>query len=315
MNEQKSEPEVAKPQPAPTRKRLPRLQTPKPPEPPAKTSRWLRLVRSPLFWAALWPALLVFSSTVLWKQWGHVRLGEDYGPLSEQMFRINAPPSYVARNVTADIFRSHQLDKVSLLDRNTTSIVCEALQTHPWVEEVLRVEKSATGVAAQVRYRIPVAMVRVISQHQDVSGPAVCVVDGKGILLPTEGFHESDVPNFLQIEVDGTYPTGVSYGMPFSDLRVIAASRIAALLTRFREECGLVSIRLTNPQRTFNEPWHFVVIRRDGSMIIWGSPPGEEQPGELKADAKIAMLRTSPQEIRDLRVARTPAPVDSLAPR
>lgn len=324
MTDTPSETEVAKPandgrsSGGAPRKKLSRMAQPKP-APPPPPSILTRIVRAPGAWTVVWPIVLVVTAYLLWTNWGQKNIGDRFYRVSESAFAINAAPEYVARNVVSDVFRSHQLEQISLLDRNATPMISEALQTHPWIEEVIRVEKSNSGVTAQVRYRTPVAMVRVISQHKEVQGPAVCVVDAKGTLLPTEGFSESDVPNYLQIEIDGSYPVGVNYGMPFSDLRVLAACEIASLLLPLRKEADLAAIRLSNPQRTFNEPWLFVLIRKDGSQIVWGSPPGEELAGENLASEKLAMLRTEdaqgsrpiiPRDLRT-RVARTSLPQPS----
>lgn len=298
MSDPKPEAEPPKPAPAPTpRKKLTKVAPPKPPEPPPPPSFFVRLARAPALWATVWPLVFVIGTYLLWQNWGRERVGQEFYKLEPNLVRLNSPPEYVTQDIVANVFRTHQLDKLSLLDRNATVMISEALRTSPWVADVMRVEKASDGIVAQVRYRQPIATVRVISRHEAVEGQGLFFVDNEAMLLPTEGFREADVRNYLQIEVENTYPSGNR----FSDIRVVAACEIAALLAEHRTTCDLVAIRLTNPMRTFNEPWLFVLIRANGSQVVWGSPPGEELDGEMAAAAKVTRLLSAPAEVSDLR--------------
>lgn len=285
-------------------KPVPKLHPPKPPEP--ERVRWTtRLLRAPAVLSLIWPAVLLIGGYLAWHQWGAERIGRQYYRLEPKAVTLTPPPPFVQSDITAAVFASHQLEKTSLLNRSATATIAQAYQTHPWVEQVVRVEKRSDGVNVHVRYRRPVAMVRVLSQHEEVPGPAVFPVDGRGVLLPPEDFVAFDKTALLHIEVPGTYPTG-GIGSPFGDSRVIAAAALAQVLASYREQCKLAAVQLTNPTRTFDEGWVFAVIRSDGSRFIWGSPPGEESRGEPPAAAKLKALLADSQNVADLRLAQRP---------
>ena len=284
------------------KKKVPKLSLNKPPEPPPQ--HWLaRLVRAPGLLATIWPLLLVVGAYVVWNQWGAQRVGQQFYSLEREHLSITNPPDYIHSDVVGHVFQLHQLERTSLLDRKATTTIGEAFRTHPWIQDVLRVEKRGNEVAVQVRYRQPVAAVHVRSRHPEVDSAAIFFVDGEGILLPSEDLKDVDQRDFLQIFIqDDTYPSG-NFGMPFGDHRVMAAAQIAALLAEFKTSHQLIGIRLLNPQRTFSEPYNYVIDRVQGEPLIWGNPPGEEQEGELLAEQKLRYFRM-PTPPNDLRIAQ-----------
>lgn len=287
------------------KKPVPKLQVPQPAEPP-REKLISRLLRAPAALSLIWPAALLVGGYLAWHQWGAERVGQQYYRLDPDAVSITPPPDFVRSDITAAVFKSHQLEKTSLLNRQATAMIAQAYQTHPWVEQVVRVAKRRDGVDVHLRYRRPVALVRVISQHAESRGtPAVFVIDGRGVLLPPEDFVALDKNSLLHIEVEGTYATG-GIGNPFGDARVIAAARLADLLSDYRRRFQLAAVRLTNPRRTFNEGWVFALIRTDGSSFIWGSPPGEETSDEPSAEEKLRRLAADATTVADLRVAAAP---------
>jgi hypothetical protein len=299
MSEPHSEKE-AKSNSAGGENKLPKLSRSKPPEPPPP--HWAtRLIKAPALLSFIWPMILVVGGLVVWQRWGAERIGQQFNRLDPASVVITPTPEYIRADVAAEVFRTHQLERTSLLSRMATAVVGEAFKTHPWVEEVLRVEKSTEGVAVQLRYRKPVASVRVKSLHPEIERDGLFFIDGNGVLLPTEDFGEQDIRRYLQILIPETYPAGI--GAPYGDDRVMAAARIAKLLVDDRESLDLAAIELQNPRRTFDESWIFALVRSDGSRIVWGSPPGEEPEGEPSAESKLRMIRASGTGDSDLRMA------------
>jgi hypothetical protein len=307
MSEPAGEKDVASQSPKKGGGKVPKLSLKTPPEPPPP-SLLVRLVRAPGMLASLWPLIVVIGGYLAWTQWGAERLGQQFYGLEQEQVTVTAPPEYIRRNLIAEVFTTHELDKISLLDRKATATIGEAFRLHPWVDEVLRVEKRRDGVEIQLRYRRPVAAVFVAqSDHPDVIGPCFFFVDAEGTLLPSRDFAEADAERYLMIHIADTYPSAKSEGVPYGDRRVVAAASIAALLDPLRESLQLFAIDLANPQRAYNEPWKFELVRHDGQRLVWGSPPGEEQPGEPTAEQKLERLKSAPTVPADLRVAALPA--------
>jgi hypothetical protein len=293
-------PEPPKPAASGAKKRPPKLNVPKPPDPPPRPHWLVRLATAPAVLMILWPLILIVGGFVAWNRWGEDRLGKDFYRLEPGGVSISPAPDYIRSNIVSEVFATHQLEKVSLLNRLATAAIGEAFRTHPWVDEVIRVEKSSNGVDIQLRYRKPIAWVRVASQHPKVPGDALFLIDAKGTMLPTKDFSAIDETKYIHIEIPNTYPSG-DIGAPYGDDRVIAAARLAAVLATDWQSLNLRAIGMENPSRTFNEAWVYTIYRQDLSKVIWGSTPGEELPGEPTADEKLLRLQTESGTVSDLR--------------
>lgn len=264
----------------------------------------VRIIKAPAILSFIWPLVLVIGGYAAWHRWGYDRVGQYLYSLDRQTITITPPPEHVRTDVVAEVFKTHQLERTNLLNRMATAVIAEAFKTHPWVGEVTRVEKMGGGVNVQVVYRRPVAMVRVKSKHPEIQGDGLFFIDGEGILLPTSDFNDADKDHYLQIIVPDSYPAGV--GAPYGDDRVMAAAKIARLLSDERDSLNLFAIELTNPRRTFDESWIFAIVRNNGDRFVWGSPPGEEVASEPNVEQKLKLLRSQPAFQGDLRLAKLP---------
>lgn len=262
-----------------------------------------RLARAPAALAILWPALLVVAAYVAWHRWGAEHVGRQYHRLDPSQIRLSEKPGYIRSDITRSVVASTGLDRLSLLDQQATARIAQAYSTNPWIQQVVRVRKLPGGeVDIQVQYRTPVAMVRVWSRHQEVQGWSFFPVDITGTLLPTEEFDRSQPLQYLHIEIPDVYPTGQA-GLPFGDSRVAAAAKLAGLLSPHRQRFGLAAIRLANAGPGESRTVALEVVMQSGQSLVWGSPPGDEQPGEPDALAKLEALRAAPGPGADLRVA------------
>lgn len=305
MSEPSGENEGAKPASPPQRKRAAKLNVPKPPEPPPPPHWIIRATKSTISQVLVWPLVLVIGGFFAWEKWGEQRLGRRFAELSAESIVITPPPEYIRSNVALEVYRTHQLGQVSLLNRLATAAIAEAFRAHPWVDDVLRVEKHAEGVEVQLRYRQPVGMVRVKSKHPEITQDGLFPIDGNGILLPVRDFSGADSLKFIHIEIPNTYPAS-DEGLPYGDDRIVAAAAICRLLHAEHKKLSIAAIALENPVRRFDEGWNFLLIREDRSKIIWGSPPGSELAGEPLAEEKLQQLLAANGQQTDLRLASRP---------
>lgn len=248
-----------------------------------------RLIHAPAVLAMLWPALLIVGGYVVWQRWGSERVAKQFYGLDPELIHVTQPPDYVKADITAAVYRDTKLDELSLLDSSATARIASAFATHPWVSRVDAVRKLPGGVVdVHVRYRLPVAMVFVISRHPEVSGRSFFAVDGEGVLLPTTEFTREQTMGYPHIEIPDVYPTG-GVGSSFGDPRIVAAAKLAALLFPYRDQIGLRSIQLDPNNRTA-PVYQFQWVNRAGSTTVWGSAPGQEIPGEPRNEEKLQSL-------------------------
>jgi hypothetical protein len=80
-------------------------------------------------------------------------------------------------------------------------------------------------------------------------------------------------------------------GTPWGDNRVAAAALIAHALDAHWQKFELYSIVLAlPPSGELPGAPTFDLLTRDGSRVIWGHAPGQEQSGEATAAEKLAAL-------------------------
>ena len=267
-----------------------------------------RLIAAPGALSIIWPLLLVVGGFAAWNQWGADFLADKYHGVDPSLIEITETPVYVRSNLVETVYRDTALDGLSLLDAQATAKIASAFASHPWVRGVNSVRKLPGGVIdVRIDYRVPVAMVHVISRHPEVTGSSFFAVDGEGVLLPTNEFSRSDTNNYVHIDVPSAYPTGV-VGTAFGDLRVEAAAKLAAILAPVRTQIGVKVIGVPGDWRESVVP-QLELTTTDDVRLFWGSPPGYESPGERTAAMKLqALLAGDFAENTDLRIARLPAP-------
>lgn len=262
-----------------------------------------RLIKAPAAFSVLWPVLLIVGGYAAWHRWGTVHVAGKYSGIDPTMIQVTEPPAYVRSNLVKAVYRDTAMDGLSILDRQATAKIASAFSMHPWVRKVTGVRKLPGGaIDVRLEYRAPVAMVHVFKPNDPENRSYFFPVDGEGVLLPGEEFAEAETRKFIYIEVPGVY-TSNSYGTPFGDPRVEAASRLAEVLVVYREEAGIRSIGVHGDPRHTDVP-QMELITHDGARVTWGSPPGHELPGEPTVEMKLRTLMSTERGAdTDLRVA------------
>jgi len=261
-----------------------------------------RLIKAPAAFAVLWPALLIIGGYAAWHRWGAVQITQQYSGIDPTLIQVTPPPDHIRTDVVSTVYRDTAMEGLSLLDRQATAKIASAFSMHPWVRNVAAVRKLPGGVIdVRLEYREPVAMVHVFKPGDEANRSYFFPVDSEGVLLPTNEFAPADTIKYLFIEVPGVYSTN-ALGTPFGDRRVEAAAKLAGILKDFREAASLRSIGVHGDPRQIETP-QLEVVTHSGSRHMWGSPPGEELPGEPTVSMKVQqLLKVSQDESVDLRM-------------
>lgn len=170
----------------------------------------------------------------------------------------------------------------------------------PWVEEVLRIERSYPNrLVIRLRYREPVALV-----HQP-TGPGI-FLDRNAVVLPNREIATEAARPLLRIEgltselrIDGQpIPLRTKVGVCVAptgaeevEHRAIASCRLAAFLKRRLIEAKALAPGhrpdLIHAKDGADQLW----VRTESHFwILWGEPPGEEPAGRSKALEKWEQL-------------------------
>ncbi len=202
--------------------------------------------------------------------------------------QIHTPqqPDWIQDDVKAEVVASDDLAQVSVLDRQAVDRVANAFATHPWVEEVERVEKhDGPRIDVTMTYRMPVAMVEVYT----ATGRGLLPVDRHSVLLPPDDFSPKQARDFLRISAGRLPPSG-TLGAPWGDPRVEGAARVAEAWKQQWRELELYRIVTFAGAAADTESIQYEIHTREGARVLWGRAPGSEQTGEATASEKIERL-------------------------
>ncbi len=197
------------------------------------------------------------------------------------------PPTWVSADFVEQVMsRSGHPEAISVLDSDVNEIVARAFQSHPWVERVIRVEKTVPArVVVELEFRRAVAMVAVKQ--------GLYPVDGRGLLLPPDDFEPSDAQLYPLIRGVRSTPHGPA-GTPWGDVALVGAARLAEELGAYWKELRLEAIEVPPIEQADVDADELVyeLVTPGGTRIVWGRAPGTSHPGELATAQKIGRLET-----------------------
>lgn len=233
----------------------------------------------------------------------HVVASEQY-EVTVDSVTITPPPTWVRSDVKAEVVRDAGLDgPLSILDERLSQRLYEAFEAHPWVAKVERVIKHApNAVEVELAYRRPVLMVQVPD--------GLLPIDAEGVQLLTRDFSPLEAgryPRLTEIEV----ATGPPAGTRWSDPRVVAAARLAAVLIDAWEELGLHRMALAGePAAASGNLFEFDLFTKSGTRVRWGAAPTAEASEQKIAADKLARLKRYHADRGDLEGPHGPQEID-----
>ncbi len=231
----------------------------------------------------------------------HVQAQPEY-LVSPSEIEITAAPPWIRADIKAEVIRDAGLSSpLSILDEKLAESLSRRFALHPWIQRVTAVKSSYPAkIKVELIYRKPVAMV-------EVHG-GLLPVDVDAVLLPTEDFtpeRAQAYPRIVGVESAPLGPLGTRWGDPI----VEGAAKVAMLLSEIWGPLKLHYIQPAEFPNGSKQP-ALELVSRDGTVISWGSSPGQEIGAEAKVPEKLAILErwasggtleTVPKDQRDLR--------------
>jgi hypothetical protein len=219
-----------------------------------------------------------------WFLWNGVRqrvLTKDEYRLSLERIEISPLPPWVQADIKRRVIDDANLDgATSALDPDLAPRLAQAFRLHPGVAKVEQVSvRYPATIVARLIYREPVMMVETID--------GLVPVDKEGVVLPKDDFSPAEARTYPRM-INVRDPLRSAEGARWGDVDVANAAKIAALLRPHWQKLKLDHIAA--PRSASPGKDHYQLFTRGGTQIIWGSPPGSEQPGEMTAEAKLARL-------------------------
>jgi len=244
------------------------------------------------------PLILAILGYFGWRYWGAERLDRALYSISAERLEVTPQPEWIPGNVKEEVLSSGALADVSLLDRQATSSIARAFDSHPWVQETVLVEKSAGGhVRVRLTYRKPLALVFCQpTTETDPNEPlkskaGFYAVDENGMVLPSDGFMVQSEKDYFLVFTEGAKPPSIA-GAAFGDPKITQALTLCKLLEPFRNTWALRSIHVqVDSTATTAQPWILGIVTFNKQQIVWGHAPGLEAAGEASIPKKIEKLK------------------------
>jgi hypothetical protein len=217
----------------------------------------------------------------------HLSFRSEYRLTRDAVVVTPGPPDWVPEAFLTQIIDGElwPVEGTSMLEETLVGQIAGAFAAHPWVAEVVRVERRFPArVMVKVKYRRPVAWIEVPGQS--------IPVDVTGVCLPKEDLAVSDSSRYPLVRGVVSQPPS-QVGVAWDDPGLLAAARLARELGPHWESFGLSAIVV---QRRDEEPAvddrvFLQMLTRGGSRVVWGRPPGTRHPGELTVAQKLGRLK------------------------
>lgn len=244
---------------------------------------------------------------------------------SDRRFAISADhvvltptPGWIKRDFREQALSGFDWPSYSLLDENLVADVAKHLQQQGWVEQIIRVQKTGGGLAVDLNFRQPIAMVQ-------ISNRDLMPIDTQGVVLDSAEFSQEQASQLLRIAIRDLQVPALMIGKPWPDLSVQQAAAIGKQLASSSVETQIAGIyafelpseaginrpiasqiaagpnnlALSQPAdpslerdksqtRLANTEFRLWTVQRN--EIIWGHASGFESQGEVSASQKMAAL-------------------------
>ncbi len=221
----------------------------------------VRGVRRVAAWGLL--GVVAFITTrILWDEHRDRLLADSRFCLVPEEVDVGSLPPWIHQDPRPEfILDAAQGGSLSLADRDCLRRLVTAIEKHPWVNHVSRVEKRFPGVVVvQLEWRRPVAMVRVPG--------GLLPVDETGVLLPTRDFTPLEAARYPRIEGVESAPQGPA-GSQWADPLVKYGASLAAHLLPVWAKYQFRSI-MPLRQSQASQDVEFQIATKEGSIILWG---------------------------------------------
>jgi hypothetical protein len=248
----------------------------------------LRLLLRPQYRGSILTVAVVLGSIGLaiygWQRWGEPATRSDEYLVMADQIAVTPQPGWIHENVKNEVLRSLGAAELSLGDRGLVQKVAEAFQLHPWVAQVVRVQKrNPSEVVVDLVYRRPALVVKIDAQDER----GLLFLDEASVLLPSADFASGQAKSYLRILAAGETPASV-YGTAWGSERMLGACQIAAAWGDKWQPLGLYWISAT---RSASGGLIYEMRTQDDKVrIVWGSAIGHEATGESSPSQKIARL-------------------------
>lgn len=181
-----------------------------------------------------------------------------------------------------------------VLTTDPDEIARRLIMLMPWVETVHSVKLlHPNRLELHLGFRRPVMALSLIKK-------GLFLLDRQGVILPAADVRKDFLDNLIQfnyadmlvdqvVQRGGKHPAQLTPGQVWEDARVAESLALATFLTD-QDNARKRLRRLFRLIDAANVQDKLIARTSDDLWIAWGRPPGQEQPGEPKAETKWRLL-------------------------
>ena len=251
------------------------------------TTVWTILLH-PAVWFVAATVMLIYLATSQWNQHRDSLLDNNEYAINSSNIKINPPPSWFQRPAQIavdDLSKS----KSSLLDPQIVPETHQYFSGLPWIRNVNQVSKSKQGIKIDLQYRTPVAFVD-LDRHTGIPVDLDGTVFDRSLLNETEFSILRQKLMRISLRQLGKQGRETVPWQPWPDSRIPIATRLCQFLEPASQDLELLRVVSYDLPAQNSSP-RLQVWTANGTVVIWGSAPGMELPGEAPAHVKLNALR------------------------
>jgi hypothetical protein len=199
---------------------------------------------------------------------------------------INKQPEWVEEDLRQTVV-SQLSSPGNLLDVNLVRNTAHTLSENPWIENVNRIEKLASGLQVNLAYRYPVALVDFVQKNiQPVP------VDRMGVVLDRKVLGNYPDDRLLRISVPRPDVTRPKQWDVWQDARILSAAKLCDFLRDQASDLQLyriVTYELPVHDGKLTQPLE--IWTKNGVKIVWGNALDQPTSGEASAQQKLQAIQ------------------------
>lgn len=228
-----------------------------------------------------------FLSFLAWNRYHDSIASPLVKPIDQRILSVNRPPAWIKTDVRKVAIQESRLQEIKLGEPRALEQVAASFAVQPWVKSVKKIQKTAAGIHVDLLYRKPVALV-------EIGDDALFPVDDEGVLLDSRDFTGPNAElNYWRVSMPSPITNGLLAGYLWDDMRVNDSVLIANAWNGNQTETGLMRIvNRSQPTRDRMRLQAYELWTLNGTIVIWGNPPGHEVSGEATAAEKIEAIRS-----------------------
>lgn len=251
---------------------------------PQTSSRWFRgILWHPVPWFLMATVAVVVGGNSLWERYEReISRHADLEWNASRVQLVQPEPAWAKTGLVEKV--AGDVDPPTLLNRDLVPGTATLLQSLGWVREIRRIEKTPDGLILDLDFRDPVAQVFFPAYPQTLP------IDASARVIDREVVDFSKIESLPRIQVFQPTSEGLQTWTPWPDPRIVGAAHLAQLLGEAWPSLGFYQIVSFQQPGIDAAPGPLKLYTRDGTVVTWGAPPGDEPENEASAVQKFQAL-------------------------